>query len=69
MTPRHPFFLLAAHCLLLEDSSLITLGLCAGFCYAIKMPGILIALCAIAWLLLRWRVNSTALILDGGRRD
>jgi hypothetical protein len=40
-------------------------GVCAGFCYAIKMPGILIAACALAWLLTRRRVKPAAVLALG----
>ena len=58
------FFLLAALYLLL-DERFMEAGLCAGFCYAIKMPGILVAACAVAWLLARRR-GRPALLLAAG---
>src|SRR5882724_8957449 len=58
------FFLLAALYLLMDDR-LFPAGLCAGFCYAIKMPGILIAVCAVAWMLVRGRVRGAAVVALG----
>ena len=58
------FFLLAALYLLL-DSRYFEAGMCAGFCYAIKMPGLLIAACAVAWLLIRRRVKPAAILASG----
>jgi hypothetical protein len=58
------FFLLAALYLLL-DHRYFQAGICAGFCYAIKMPGILIAACAVVWLLTRRRARPAAILALG----
>lgn len=58
------FFLLAAIYLLWEHR-LFAAGLCAGFCYAIKMPGILVSMCAVLWLLLQRRVRHAAIVACG----
>ncbi|MDE3166521.1 MAG: hypothetical protein KGN36_12010, partial [Acidobacteriota bacterium] len=55
------FFLLAALDRLLEERWMEA-GLCAGFCYAIKMPGLLVAACAVAWLLGRRRWRPAAMV-------
>jgi len=58
------FFLLAALYLLLEER-LFAAGLCAGFCYAIKMPGILVPVCAGSWMLARRRPRAASKIAIG----
>jgi hypothetical protein len=58
------FFLLAAIYLLWE-SRLFAAGLCAGFCYAIKMPGILVAASAVLWLLWNRRIRHAAILALG----
>jgi hypothetical protein len=61
------FFLLAALYLLLlgEDRYLLPAGMLAGFCYAIKLPGILVAALAVVYVAAhrRWRA---ALMLAAG---
>ena len=58
------FFLLSALYLLMDDR-LFEAGLCAGFCYAIKMPGLLVAACAVAWMLTRRRMKGAAVVALG----
>lgn len=58
------FFLLAALYLLLDEYWLGS-GLCAGFCYAIKMPGLLVPMIAVLWLLTRRRIKAAALLAVG----
>jgi hypothetical protein len=58
------FFMLAALDLLMEERAFLA-GLCAGFCYAIKMPGALVAVCAVAWMLARRRPKAAAVVALG----
>ncbi|MBS1856652.1 MAG: hypothetical protein JST11_14885 [Acidobacteria bacterium] len=58
------FFLLAALDRVLEERW-VEAGMCAGFCYAIKMPGILVAACAVVWLLGRRRWRPAAILAVG----
>jgi hypothetical protein len=58
------FFLLAALYLLL-DERFFTAGLCAGFCYAIKMPGLLVPGCVVLWLLPPRRMRAAAMVSVG----
>ena len=58
------FFLLAAVYLLLEERW-FEAGICAGFCYAIKMPGIVIAVSLVVWLLARRRVKPATILAIG----
>ena len=57
-------FLLAAIYLAVERRYFHA-GLCAGFCYAIKMPGLLIPACAVIWLLASRRVRGAVLLAAG----
>ena len=62
------FFLLAALYLLLQDESrlvLLAAGALAGFCYAIKLPGILVPTVAVLWLALHRKFKSAALVAAG----
>jgi len=56
------FFTLAAFYVLVDGRSAALAGLLAGFCYAVKLPGILIAPALVAWLLVacKWRAALTA---------
>jgi hypothetical protein len=58
------FFLLATLYLLLDERHFAA-GICAGFCYAIKMPGLLIAACVVVWLLSRRRWKPGVLLAAG----
>jgi hypothetical protein len=58
------FFMLAAFDLLLEGRPFAA-GLCAGFCYAIKMPGALVAVCAVLWMLAQKRPKPAAIVALG----
>jgi hypothetical protein len=58
------FFMLASLYLLLEERPFAA-GLCAGFCYAIKMPGALVAVCAVLWMLARRRPRGAAIAALG----
>ena len=58
------FFLLAALYLLLDESWLAC-GICAGFCYAIKMPGLLVPASGVLWLFTRRRVKPAVLVAIG----
>jgi hypothetical protein len=57
------FFLLAAFSLLLDGAHLLAAGALAGFCYAIKMPGILVPITAILYAL---RYRKRAVLVAAG---
>lgn len=55
------FFVLAAYSAAI-DQRWAAAGLSAGFCYAVKMPGLLVPLAAVIWLLLRKRWQPACLV-------